>query len=179
MNRSPGRLRSISWFPQNWPWTLVILTSTAAWVMCGFCSLAWSVAIASGPAPLVNDVVQANNRSVREGIYSEAQATRGERLYLEECASCHGDKLAGGEFGPGLVGEAFLQQWSGETVADLFARVRSSMPQDSPGRLAGRQYADIVARMLQGNGFPAGADDLSGDEAVLKQFLIESKEPGK
>ena len=39
-----------------------------------------------------------------DGIYTEAQAKRGEPLYAQYCASCHGPDLAGGEMAPGLTG---------------------------------------------------------------------------
>src|SRR5262249_50257110 len=34
------------------------------------------------------------------GIYTEAQAARGEPLYAQNCASCHGPELTGGEMAP-------------------------------------------------------------------------------
>ena len=53
------------------------------------------------------------------------------------------------------------------------------MPQDSPGRLSRQQYADIVARILNANEFPAGESELGTDVAVLKQILIQEKPAGK
>jgi hypothetical protein len=73
----------------------------------------------------------------------------------------------------------FIQAWSGMTVADLFERIRISMPQDSPGRLSRQQYADIVARILNANEFPAGQNELGRDAAALKQILIEDKPAAK
>jgi mono/diheme cytochrome c family protein len=51
--------------------------------------------------------------SVWEGVYSDDQAKRGEALYRQKCASCHGDKLTGGESAPPLAGGQFLSNWNG------------------------------------------------------------------
>ena len=114
-----------------------------------------------------------------DGAYSEGQAKRGGELYGQECGSCHGQTLGGGEAAPSLVGRDFIQAWAGMTVADLFERIRVSMPQDSPGRLSRQQYADIVARILNANEFPAGQNELGREAAVLKQILIEDKPAAK
>ena len=50
------------------------------------------------------------------GIYTEAQAARGEPLYAQNCASCHGPELTGGEMAPGLAGTGFASNWDGLTV---------------------------------------------------------------
>ena len=47
---------------------------------------------------------QAESRSVWDGVYTEEQARRGAALYGQECASCHGATLTGGESAPPLVG---------------------------------------------------------------------------
>src|SRR2546426_10344397 len=74
-------------------------------------------------------------RSVWDGVYTEEQAKRGEPLYRKECASCHGDVLTGGESAPPLTGGAFLSNWNGLTLGDLFDRIRKTMPLSAPGRL--------------------------------------------
>ena len=38
---------------------------------------------------------QPPTKSIWDGIYSEEQATRGQALYSQECASCHGGELTG------------------------------------------------------------------------------------
>src|SRR2546429_8929685 len=77
----------------------------------------------------------ADSRSVWDGVYTEEQAKRGESVYHKECAACHGDMLIGGESAPPLTGGAFLANWNGLSVGDLFDRIRKTMPQSAPGRL--------------------------------------------
>src|SRR5229473_1932633 len=76
------------------------------------------------------------SRSVWDGVYTEEQAKRGEELYRKECASCHGDTLVGGGGAAPLTGGAFLSNWNGLTVGDLFDRIRKTMPQGALGKLS-------------------------------------------
>ena len=121
---------------------------------------------------------QPPTKSVWDGIYSNAQVTRGKDLYLDQCASCHGGELSGGEMAPPLVGAEFMAGWDGLTVGDLFERIRISMPQNSPGSLSGQQNAEILAYLFAENRFPAGTTDMSKEAPVLKQFKFEVKKPG-
>ena len=115
--------------------------------------------------------------SVWDGVYTEEQANRGKALYGNECASCHGDALTGGEEAPPLAGDAFLANWNGLTVGDLFERIRKSMPQDNPGRLSPQQDADILAFMLGANRFPVGKTELESRTEQLKQIRFEASKP--
>ena len=114
-------------------------------------------------------------------MYSEEQSGRGRALYAKECASCHGSTLSGGETAPPLTGAAFLANWSGLSVGELFERIRVSMPEGRPGTLSRQQNADILAYILSVNQFPAGKAELQKDTDRLKQirFLAERPEPGK
>lgn len=118
------------------------------------------------------------SRSVWDGVYSDEQAKRGQSAYLDECARCHSDTLLGaGDAGPPLVGEVFISKWNGQSVGDLFELVRTTMPQDSAGRLTRQQTSDILACVLQGNGFPPGQRALDTDLAALNMIKIQAKAP--
>ena len=112
--------------------------------------------------------------SVWQGVYTEEQSKRGQPLYSKYCASCHGEQLTGGEDSPPLTGGAFLANWNGLTVGDLFERIRVSMPQDRPGRLTRQQNADILAYVLGVNQFPAGQTELPTETDRLKQIRFEA-----
>src|SRR5216110_1185333 len=111
---------------------------------------------------------QLPTKSVWDGVYTEEQAKRGSALYQENCASCHGAELTGGEMAPPLSGGEFMAGWDGLTVGDLFERVRISMPQNAPGSLSGQQNADILSFMFSSNKFPAGAAELPKEAGILK-----------
>ena len=120
---------------------------------------------------------QPPTKSIWDGVYTEAQATRGKALYAEQCASCHGGELTGGEMAPPLAGGEFMAGWDGLTIGDLFERVRISMPQNAPGSLSGQQNADILAFMFSANKFPAGAAEMPKEAGILKQIKFEVKKP--
>jgi mono/diheme cytochrome c family protein len=120
---------------------------------------------------------QPPTKSVWDGVYSQAQAERGRGLYSQECASCHGSELTGGEMAPPLSGGEFMAGWDGLTVGDLFERVRISMPQNSPGSLSGQQNADILAFVFQANKFPAGDTEMPKEAGILKTIKFEVKKP--
>ena len=117
----------------------------------------------------------AASRSVWDGVYTKAQAARGQAVYAEECMKCHGENLGGGEGGPPLAGKEFLEKWNGKTAGNLFGLVRKTMPSDDPGNLSTRQYSDLVAYMLSVNGFPPGQKELDREMASLDDIRIEMK----
>jgi S-disulfanyl-L-cysteine oxidoreductase SoxD len=114
-------------------------------------------------------------QSVWDGVYTEAQATRGARQYGRACEQCHGVNMAGDpvEEIPSLVLDSFMTDWNGKTVKELFETMRRSMPKDNPGSLGTGAYVDLVAYLLQANKFPSGAKELSRTPDQLEPIVIE------
>jgi quinoprotein glucose dehydrogenase len=110
---------------------------------------------------------------VTEGAYTTAQAERGKTAVETHCISCHGDNLRGNE-GPALVGSTFLQKWEGESVRRLFQKIRDSMPKDDVNSVSEEEKADVVAFLLQANGFPAGSAELPHDANQLSAIQLPS-----
>jgi quinoprotein glucose dehydrogenase len=117
-------------------------------------------------------------KSIWDGVYTEEQANRGKQGYADQCASCHGPELTGGEMAPALSGGDFMSDWDGLTVGDLFERIRISMPQNAPGSLSGQQNADILAFVLASNKFPSGSTELAKEAMILKTIKFEAKKSG-
>ena len=114
-------------------------------------------------------------RSVWDGVYTDAQAARGERQYGRSCEQCHGPDLAGDAVMeiPALSLDSFMTSWNGKTVKDLFDTVKRSMPKDKPGSLGTGSYVDVVAYLLQANKFPSGAKELARTPEDLAPIIIE------
>jgi mono/diheme cytochrome c family protein len=129
-------------------------------------------AASATPAPAA---AQGPKTSVWDGVFSEAQAKRGEALYAEQCASCHGQDLAGGEMAPGVVGADFYSGWMDLSLGDLSERIRVSMPQNNPQSLSRAQTADVLAFMLSRSSYPSGADELASQAEYLNAIKIEPK----
>lgn len=117
--------------------------------------------------------------SVWDGVYSTAQATRGQGLYNSSCAPCHGDQLEGAETAPPLSGSEFLSTWNGLTVGQLFERIRASMPPGAPGKVAQDSKVNIVAYILSSNKFPASDKELPRQAEVMKTIRIDAEKPKK
>src|SRR6185503_6010056 len=74
---------------------------------------------AGGQAPQAN---AQPTRTVEDGVYSDAQATRGQALYAQRCAGCHGPALAGAT-GPTLTGDFFTNKFRMEPLSALFIQI--------------------------------------------------------
>jgi cytochrome c len=121
---------------------------------------------AQNPAP---------KQSVWDGVYTDAQAARGERTYGRSCEQCHGPDLAGDSVMeiPALSLDSFMTSWSGKNVKDLFDTVKRSMPKDKPGSLGTGAYVDVVSYLLQANKFPSGSRELPRTPEQLEGIVIE------
>jgi mono/diheme cytochrome c family protein len=114
-----------------------------------------------------------------DGVYTADQAKRGEGLYSQYCASCHGPDLTGGEMAPGLTGGEFQSNWNDLSLGELFERMRISMPQNAPGSLSRQQDADILAYVLFKGNYPAGQSELPTQTEVLSTIKFVSAKPAQ
>jgi mono/diheme cytochrome c family protein len=121
-------------------------------------------------------VVRAQDKTVWDGVYSDAQAKRGETIFADKCSKCHGADLSGGD-APGLVGSEFGGNWDDLSLGDLADRIRVGMPQDNPQSLTRDQVADLVALILNRNRMPAGQADLPGQAEPLKAIKYKANKP--
>ena len=131
------------------------------------------VALACSAAALA----QSASATVWDGVYTDAQALRGEAAYQQECANCHGTGLEGGDMTPPLLGGGFTSNWNDLTAGDLFERIRLTMPLDRPGKLTRQQNADVIAFVMRANAWPVGKTELPPDLASLKQIKIVASKP--
>jgi cytochrome c553 len=94
-------------------------------------------------------------------------ATRGATLYKQQCVLCHGERLEG-HSGPPLAGGDFQSRWP---TSDLIDKIRSTMPQDSPGKLTAGQAADLAAYIQQaGKVIASGGPDTASPTGPSAAF---------
>jgi mono/diheme cytochrome c family protein len=98
------------------------------------------------------------------GVYTAAQAARGEQTYMNLCVSCH----PAGTYAQ----QAFRDKWNGATVSLLYEFVSNTMPKNDPGSLEPEEYAQVIAYVLKTNGAPAGKSPLPADSAALKKIRL-------
>ncbi len=111
-------------------------------------------------------------KTTRDKVYSKDQAARGAALFEKTCAGCHDPKKLDPkkEKGPELVGERFVSEWHEKPLSDVLETTFLTMPNDGSAVLTEEQTADVIAYILQGNGYPEGAADLT--YAAGKDILI-------
>lgn len=130
------------------------------------------VGCAAGPAPgLVagsdaSGLTSAENNTVAASgaFYTEDQARRGQRAFRRICAECH--------YTSEFRGPVFVDAWRRKTARDLYREIRRTMPDDRPGSLAPQLYADVIAYMLELNGYAAGRTELPPDEEALRSLSL-------
>jgi mono/diheme cytochrome c family protein len=126
---------------------------------------------------LIVSVAWVRAASVWDGVYTEAQATRGEEIYYQRCGACHGPSLEGGDMTPAVVGGVFTSTWNDLPLSDLFERIRITMPLNQPSTLSRQQTADVTAFLLKSNKWPAGQTELPREIEPLKDIKIQALKP--
>ena len=134
-----------------------------------FCAVVAARPVAQEPAA---------RKTVREAVYTEAQAERGKKVYEANCITCHLPDLDGSANpdanpvarGAPLVGTRFVQDFGESKVSALFNKMKRDMPSGRPGALTDQEYLDAAAYVLQRNKFPAGPAELT--EGTAGEFWI-------
>jgi mono/diheme cytochrome c family protein len=125
--------------------------------------------VASAASALVSaQAATAPAKTVWDGVYTEAQASRASAAFSQSCAGCH--TLGPDGEGP-LTGEKFWEGYSQRSVGELLSYVRANMPNGNGGSLPASTYNDLVALILKSNGFPAGATELVPEHAATVQIV--------
>ena len=102
--------------------------------------------------------------TIMDGVYTDAQAGRGEEVASGVCFACHSESE--------WTRPLFLRAWNGRPIAGLWQLIEDTMPYDSPGGLTDQEYTDVVAYMLELNGIPAGTTELPADREGLAQITV-------
>lgn len=154
--------------------TMPVRGRVAAAVAVGVTAITCVVLGAQAPAPAA---ARPSEPRIWQGIFTAAQAARGKDSYTGACLRCHAADLAG-VTGPALIGERFYQSWGGEPIDRLFLKIRDTMPPNLGTVLDEKAKLDVVAYILQTNGFPAGASELvlGSDDLVSAQILKQGQQ---
>jgi hypothetical protein len=129
---------------------------------------------------------QGARRTIWDGVFTEAQARRGEGQYKAACGYCHRDDLSGGFLddgvgrapalaGPRAFGTSFAERWNDHSVGEMLVAIASTMPQPAPSSLSLSAYLDIVSFLLEKNGAPAGDRELPADPEALSGIVVTDR----
>lgn len=138
-------------------------------MLMGWAAMAGSVAgeQALGVAPQA----ASSAATVWSGVYTAAQAKRGERVYKAECGRCHGSDVHVSS-SPVFVGSDFFTRWRDRSVGEIFMYIKVNMPRDAPDSLTDSEYIDIVAHLLHENQIPAGHAELPPAFDLLSHLML-------
>ena len=133
-------------------------------------------AVAATPAS-ANAQTPAPQRTTKDKVFTKEQAARGAELYAKSCDRCHDPAkvVPGKKPGPQTIGAKFLENWQDKTLGELYGSIFNTMPGDGVLILTADQTLDLVAYLLQANGFPAGEAPLKNDDAMKAVVIAPIK----
>lgn len=103
--------------------------------------------------------------SVKAGVYTAAQADRGQALFRSKCASCHAPNR--------FTDDLFYTSFAGKPLWEMFDVISDTMPEDNPASMKPEEYVDIMAYLLKLNSFPTGAEELPVGKDKLSTITME------
>ena len=106
-------------------------------------------------------------KTTLSGIYTAAQAAKGEDIYYTTCISCHPKGT--------YAGAGFKNNWNNRPLWDLWDWISNKMPKNDPGTLEPGQVVQVMAYILQQNKMPAGSVALPPNEKTLYGIKIQIK----
>jgi mono/diheme cytochrome c family protein len=138
--------------------------------------------IGSAVVAIAYPVAHAQSKTVWDGVYTDAQAKRGEGIYAQQCVTCHGPDLKGKEDlkpdpAPSLTGSDLGIDFNDLSVNELGDRIRTTMPKGKGNSLSREQVADVVAFILSKGGMPAGKTDLPSAADAQKAIKYLTAKP--
>ena len=83
--------------------------------------------------------------------------------------------LAADTGAPPLRGAPFMTSMEQKGVAAVFDYIKATMPADDPASLEDAEYVDILAYLIQANGFPAGAARADGRRSAARPRAPRSR----
>ncbi len=105
-----------------------------------------------------------NGQQLLQAPYSSVQASNGDTLYQQNCATCHLPDLQGSLEAPALNDTNFRSNWTNRGVNELLDLLRRTMPPQAPGSLDETGYLQIVAFLLRANNIRESSIELTASD---------------
>ncbi|HAJ75955.1 MAG TPA: hypothetical protein DCM64_05825 [Gammaproteobacteria bacterium] len=88
----------------------------------------------------------AQTKTIKDGVFTEAQVEAGQNAYEANCNVCHNIKFY----------RDIWKGWIDKPLLNFWYTIVAEMPADNPGSLLDAEYTYIVANILSEMGFPSG-----------------------
>ena len=108
---------------------------------------------------LFGSAAYAQQRTVKDGVFTSEQVAAGRDAYDVHCGTCHDMKFYGD----------IWDYWQDKPLLDFWFTIVAEMPSENPGSLLDTEYTDIVAYILSERGYPSGdtlLDRYNGMDAI-------------
>lgn len=132
--------------------------------LCAGVVAVWMSALALAVAPAAT----AEQKTTNDGIYSKAQADAAKPRFDKLCAECHAFTVAAKkqEKDLPLGDEPFLKKWEGRGLEELATIIVTTMPNDGSAVVNDEETLNLLAYILQRNGYAAGAAPLTKESVT-------------
>ena len=101
-------------------------------------------------------IVLAQEKTINDGVFTDAQVKTGQVVYDNACKTCHNMRFY----------RDTLKSWDSQPLIYLWETIMGTMPADNPGSLGLDEYTDVIAYILSEAGFPAGEHTLDPDNGM-------------
>lgn len=107
-------------------------------------------------------------KTTNDGIYSKAQADAARPQFEKLCAECHAFTVAAKKQAKDLPlgDEPFLKKWEGRGLDELATVIVTTMPNDGSAIVSDEETLNLLAYILQQNGFAPGAAPLTRESVT-------------
>lgn len=104
----------------------------------------------------------AQDKTINDGVFTEAQMHAGEAVFESSCKTCHNMRFY----------RDTLKSWNTQPLLYLWESIMGTMPADNPGSLMLEEYTNVIAYILSENGFPAGEATLDPDNGMENISIV-------
>ncbi len=111
----------------------------------------------------ISSASYAQQKTIKDGVYTDAQVAAGKSSYETSCKGCHDLKFY----------RDIWPAWEEKALLNFWYTIMAEMPADNPGSLFDEEYTNVVANILSEMGFPSGdtelelADDMDEIKIVM------------
>jgi hypothetical protein len=130
-------------------------------------------ALITGAVVVWSAIALAGQKTTNDGIYTKAQADAAKAPYVKLCSECHAFTVAALKQPKDLPlgDEPFLKKWEGRALDELLTLIVTTMPNDGSAVVNDDEALNLLAYILQENGFAPGKSALNkeGAAAVIER----------
>ena len=140
----------------------------------------WTAAFALAAGPTAPPAQQ--GPTTNDGVYTKAQADGAKKQFDKLCAACHPFTVAAKKNPRDLPlgDEPFFKSWTGRPLNEMVSVIALTMPNDGSATVTEAEAVNLVAYILQQNGYPAGKRPLTTKTAsAVIQRPAKARTPTK